>query len=303
MFKPQLETPKEDFTFNGFYRGIVMDVDDPKMSGRIKVKIYPMFKDIETINLPWAIYASGMGGYANVGNIDVPPVGSHVFCFFENGDHRFPVYFAGAPSIENDVPDVPTVSRESEATVTAINAARETSIATSTGGAYGSWSEPASAHAASYPKNRVYRSESGILIEIDDTTDNVRLHVYHPAGTRTEIDDSGNEVHHVAATHYEVVVGDQNVYIKGAQNVTIDGECNIKSTGGVHINSGTIDLGGGATEKLVLGNTFMTLFNSFVSTFNGHTHPDPQGGNTSAPNSSASSMSATHLSQQNNTTK
>ena len=46
----------------------------------------------------------------------------------------------------------------------------------------------------SYPFNHVFESESGHIIEIDDTADNERLFTSHRTGTSQEIDKDGNRV-------------------------------------------------------------------------------------------------------------
>ena len=43
-----------------------------------------------------------------------------------------------------------------------------------------------------YPFNHVIETESGHYVEIDDTKDNERIHVYHKTGTFLEIDPLGN---------------------------------------------------------------------------------------------------------------
>ena len=256
MFNRVFDLEKHTDKFDGFYRGVVIDVSDPKKSGRIRIKVYPMFDGVADGVLPWAIPAdSTFGGSANIGSINVPIVGSHVFCFFENGDFRFPVYFASAPAIQNDVPDVPTLSREDDGTVAAINSARSQGVSTAFGG---TWNEPVSAYAPVYPQNKVFRTEKGIVIEIDDTTDNVRFHVYHPSGTRFEVDDSGNLTEHVSATKTTVIINDDNVEVKGNQNTTVGsnhgvkvgangklviaGNYDIVVTGVVNISGSTINL-------------------------------------------------------------
>jgi len=93
------------------YRGVVEDVDDPEKAGRIRIRVMGIHSDnpkyVETKHLPWAIPATDLtqgGGLRNIGSYKIPDIGSHVFVFFEAGDHNFPVYFAGAPAIE-DVQD------------------------------------------------------------------------------------------------------------------------------------------------------------------------------------------------------
>jgi hypothetical protein len=93
------------------YRGVVEDVNDPEKAGRVKIRVLGVHSDnkayVKTEQLPWAIPATDLrfgGGLRNIGSYKVPDVGSHVFLFFEAGDHNFPVYFAAAPAIE-DVED------------------------------------------------------------------------------------------------------------------------------------------------------------------------------------------------------
>jgi hypothetical protein len=54
--------------------------------------------------------------------------------------------------------------------------------------------QPSSAYAAVYPFNHVYESESGHLIEQDDTPGKERLHWYHRSGTFTEFHPKGMRV-------------------------------------------------------------------------------------------------------------
>lgn len=236
MYNQLVDREKSTDRFDGFYRGVVIDVSDPTESGRIRIKVYPMFEHVDDDVLPWAIPAdSTFGGAANVGSAAIPIVDSHVFCFFENGDFRYPVYFASAPAIQNDVPDIPTLSREDDGTVAAIDAVASKGVSTAFGG---SWDEPDSAYAPTYPKNKVFRSETGIVIEIDDTPDNVRFHVYHPSGTRIETDNDGNVVEHVTATKTTVIIGDDNIEVKGNQNTTTGSDHGVKIG-----TNGKIDVG------------------------------------------------------------
>ena len=94
------------------YRGIVEDNNDPEKAGRVRIRIFSIHSDntnyIPTDTLPWAVPATSItsfgGGLRNIGHYKVPDIGSHVFVFFEAGDHNFPVYFAASPAIE-DVED------------------------------------------------------------------------------------------------------------------------------------------------------------------------------------------------------
>ena len=86
----------------------------------------------------------------------------------------------------------------------------------------GSWNEPGSAYCATYPHNHVVESESGHVIEMDDTPHRQRLHLYHRAGTFVEIDQNGTWHQHVQGDHFGIFVRNNHVYIKGDYDVTVD---------------------------------------------------------------------------------
>ena len=288
MYNPNTDTMNPQEKFHGFYRGEVVDTNDPKQSGRVRIRIYPMFSGVRDADLPWALFADpAMGGLSDTGSFHIPAIGSHVFCFFENGDHRFPVFFAGAPAIANNVPDTPKLSREDDGTHAAIDAARQTGVEKAGGG---TWDEPASAYAAQYPDNTVFKSKSGITVEIDDTDGNVRFHIYHPSGTRTEIDNSGNETEHVEGTKTTVVIGDNNIKVTGDMNINVDGNATIKVGGNLEAEvAGTSTVDSGGEAKVVApsvkvessdiqldsnGTLGKIVTTQSICAFTGNPHPD-----------------------------
>jgi hypothetical protein len=94
MFNHDLDRNVPDMKFHGFYRGTVVDVQDPLKSGRVKVKVFSVYDQLGNDGIPWAEYADPMmtmGFFA-------PDVGDLLWVFFDNGDHMKPVYFAGAAS-------------------------------------------------------------------------------------------------------------------------------------------------------------------------------------------------------------
>ena len=103
-----------------------------------------------------------------------------------------------------------------------------------------------------YPFNHVHETESGHVLELDDTPDFERIHLYHRTGTRVEIDKDGSYVEKVVKDKYSVVLGDDTVTISG--NVTVNitgdadisvgGETNITSTGDISMIAPKIKLNG-----------------------------------------------------------
>ena len=93
----------------------------------------------------------------------------------------------------------------------------------------GSWDEPDSAYCAQYPHNHVIESESGHVIEMDDTPERQRLHIYHRAGTFVEIDQNGTWAQRVKGDYYGVFIRNNRVYIKGDYDVTVDNATRIRA--------------------------------------------------------------------------
>ena len=85
------------------------------------------------------------------------------------------------------------------------------------------WNQPEIPYAAVYPFNHVFESESGHVMEIDDTKDNERLFTQHRTGTSQEIDKDGNQVNIIKGDHYNIVSGKRQAVIEGNADITIGG--------------------------------------------------------------------------------
>lgn len=86
-----------------------------------------------------------------------------------------------------------------------------------------------------YPKNQVFESESGHVIEYDDTPGHERISQFHKSGTHTEIVADGSRTVTVVGNNYRVVFNNENVYIKGNCNLTIDGDLRTLVKGNYHL--------------------------------------------------------------------
>ena len=124
--------------------------------------------------------------------------------------------------------------------------------------------QPPSAYAAIYPFNHVYESESGHLVEIDDTPTKERLHWFHRSGTFTEFHPKGMRVDRTMAHHYDMVSGNKNTITMGEEN-RITGNDSVLSVGGkytlaaskdirIRSEAGSVTLDSGAGITTVSGN-------------------------------------------------
>ena len=87
--------------------------------------------------------------------------------------------------------------------------------------------EPPSAYAAKYPYNNVMQTESGHFQEFDDTPGAERIRTQHKAGTFTEIQPDGTEVHKIVGNGYYITAKDGNVIINGQCNISITGNAEV----------------------------------------------------------------------------
>ena len=80
---------------------------------------------------------------------------------------------------------------------------------------------PANDYAAEYPFNHVYESESGHLIETDDTPGAERLNWFHRSGTFTEFTSKGSRVENTQGHHFHSLSGNLEEIISGREKRSI----------------------------------------------------------------------------------
>ena len=246
---------------------------------------------LPTADLPWAqvvlpITSSGISG---IGQTPLGLVeGSWVFGYFRDGERRQeplvlgslpgkPAELAGAGGFYDPNSIYPKYKEEPDVNRLAVNnpdnphlaltlrqSTRITGIATAdfnvTTAADGSFisasdgdtfDQPSIPYNASYPYNHVYESESGHLMEYDDTTGNERIHQRHRTGTSTEIDASGNKVEIIKGESYRLLSNKEQVQIQGQSDISIDGHhkiyINKSNTANNHYD---IQIGAGASINI-----------------------------------------------------
>lgn len=97
--------------------------------------------------------------------------------------------------------------------------------------------EPPTPYNAQYPFNKVNESESGHIIEIDDSPNAERIHIYHRAGTFIEFHSDGTIVRKSMKDDIEVVMKDKGVYVFGDALMVVEGNTTLKSFGNIKMLS------------------------------------------------------------------
>jgi hypothetical protein len=272
--------------------GVVENRLDPLNLCRVQVRIFGWHTDnkelIPSEDLPWAHPVLPIN---NSDTFKTPHEGEYVIGFFYDGESgQFPSYFGVIPGIPITGPnqdkgfsdqrhdlgsypapfggsaalypnrlDEPTTSRlyrNEKINETIIQREKDAvakNVPTASGG---KWSQPEPSYAAKPPFNRVVETESGHVLEFDDTKDHERIHLAHRTGTYQEIRPDGTEVTKIVKDNYEVIAGSDFLYVKGACNVTVDGNA-------------TLQVGGNVTA-LVKGNVNATVNGNITTKVGGN---------------------------------
>ena len=265
--------------------GVVEDRQDPEQLGRVRVRCFGWHtedkKKIPTNVLPWAHPVVPVNHPA----VYTPKEGDMVFGFFMDGNsaqnpvimgilpgkpQQKPRYedgfndprksFGDAPKRPDDNAEAyPKSKYLKEATTNRLSRGKadSTIIATrkknlkksikSAGGV--TWSEPAPAFAPKYPYNYALETESGHAFELDDTPGKERVHLAHRNGSYFEVDKDGNKVERVQKDNYEVIMGDDFIYVKGKAVITVEGNFNLK-TATVNIEAAAINMAADGAIKI-----------------------------------------------------
>lgn len=86
------------------------------------------------------------------------------------------------------------------------------------------WDEPKTTYNTVYPHNQVTETESGHVIELDDTPGVERIHIFHRSGSFDEYAPDGSKISKVTKNKTEIVMGGSNKYVMGAEVITINGK-------------------------------------------------------------------------------
>ena len=117
------------------------------------------------------------------------------------------------------------------------------------------WSLPENTYSTQYPYGHVYESESGHILEFDDTPNKERILLYHHSGTETEITDKGTTNTIVKDDLNQIIEKNNKVYIKGNKDISIKGRHKIIiNADGAANNNYDIQVGPNANVNIQVDN-------------------------------------------------
>lgn len=92
-----------------------------------------------------------------------------------------------------------------------------------------------------YPFNHVLETESGHVLEMDDTPASERLHMYHRSGTRLEVLPDGSQTMKVVNDSYEIILKDKKILIGGSVDIELaNGDYNLITNKGESKDGGNV---------------------------------------------------------------
>ena len=218
-----------------WFTGEVVNINDPIQLGRINVRIYGVHGDNQLLvpdeDLPWGqvIVPITQGGTEGLGNNVGIKVGSLVFGFFLDGQSsQLPLILGSIPKYEDLNEDNDRLDKSTNALARGTQTKPHTPDSVI--------GEPNDPYAAQYPYNSVYETESGHVMEFDDTEDAERIRIYHKSGTFIEMHPNGD----VVTQHkngWRSVTGNDKIHVTGNLNIKVDGDITIDGKT-INLNSG-----------------------------------------------------------------
>jgi hypothetical protein len=156
--------------------------------------------------------------------------------------------------INLDEPSTSRIARNDSDTITKtfIQERKEKKVS-SVPTATSTWNEPETKYGAVYPYNNVMETESGHIVEYDDTPGKERIHIAHRNGSFTEWYPDGDRVEKITKDKYTIVMKDDKVYIMGDCNITVQGNAQVyvKKNADVKIDGNVnVRVGGNYNEQV-----------------------------------------------------
>ena len=233
----------KDDLMNTSWIGEVVDIEDPQKIGRVRVKVYGKFDEIPDTDIPWA-YPGNIqfsGSDSGGSSFSVPKKGSIVSVKFDSGNIYHPEYFFHQ-KISDEVKEEISESYSNAHVIV---------YDTVTEGALKIFFTESKGLMLDYKTSQInIKPDKSIIIQTASKNSIVEL-----------LDDGTLNV---------IQANDINITTKKAVNLTATNDVTVKCKNLIVDHSSSIELGAGASEHVILGDSFMAYFN-------GHIHTTPNG--------------------------
>lgn len=97
------------------------------------------------------------------------------------------------------------------------------------------FSQPTTSYAPKYPYNNAKATESGHLMEFDDTPGAERVSIAHRTGTFFEIGPDGSKTEKIFNDNYQIVMKDDYIHIMGKATVSVQGDIKVYVQGNAQL--------------------------------------------------------------------
>lgn len=254
-----------------FFIGVVEDIHDPARLNRVRVRIFGKHTEditlLPTESLPWfnVVMPVTSASTSGVGQTLGLVQGSWVFGTFIDGPNEQEALILGSlpgestrstedgegfkdpngtypkqtgtdtPNSATDsssdafknrlahrVTDIPIATQPQLSTLSDEDKPEDKSVSTP---------DPETYYQPQYPHNNVTQTESGHIIEYDDTPGYERISSTHSSGTSSDIINDGSKIESIVGDGYTIYSKDNTVYIIGNCNLTVERDVNVKCGG------------------------------------------------------------------------
>jgi hypothetical protein len=220
---------RDDDYIDKKYMGVVEDANDPRKEGRAKIRVFGIFDDLATDDLPWA-YPKNKSTYfgkdGKGGSISIPKVHSVVAVEFNNGNIYSPEFYS-IHELADDVKD--ELSKEGEYHGTHIclfDGDEELKI----------W----------------FTVEKGLTLQLKGS----RVNIGQDKAIQIEHADSSASI--------ELRGGEININANSTINIVSDNEVNVTSNS-INIDGNAVKIGHNTEQPAVLGDDLFKLLHTLAS--------------------------------------
>jgi len=235
-----------------WWQGVVEDRLDPLQLGRARVRILGFHSEektkVPTDSLPWAYPAMPLD--STPGSIPNFKEGTWVMGFFRDGEsaqepimtHMIDSGYVTENNSFKGFNDPETNSFKPEKPVGTEPVLGEVNTSKLARGITDNTIRDDSDITRVYPYNHVTESESGHLVEFNDTPGSESISIAHRSGTYSEVDQDGDTTVKVVGNSSETVAKDKYITIDEDMNVTVGGNVISTVTGGRTEKAGSLEI-------------------------------------------------------------